>query len=122
MDDPLVIGGESFSSRLIMGTGGASSLESLERALVASGAEIASVVLRRVDPSARGSVLDVLERAGCQDLPNTAGVFTAHDALTTAKLRRDACETDWVELDVVGDDNPLLPYPAGLLVAPEQLF
>ena len=121
MDDPLVIAGESFSSRLIMGTGGASSLETLERALVASGAEIATVALRRVDPSARGSILDVLERAGCKVLPNTAGCFTAHDAVTTAKLAREAFETDWIKLEVIGDDKTLLPDATELLVAAEEL-
>ncbi|HYP22730.1 MAG TPA: thiazole synthase [Actinomycetota bacterium] len=121
MDDPLVLAGESFSSRLIMGTGGASSLEALERALVASGAEIATVALRRLDPSARGSILDVLGRAGCKVLPNTAGCFTAHDAVTTAQLAREAFETDWIKLEVIGDDKTLLPDPAELLVAAEQL-
>ncbi len=121
MDDPLVIAGESFSSRLILGTGGASSLEALERALRASGAELATVALRRIDPSARGSVVDVLDRTNCRLLPNTAGCFTTRDAVTTAKLARDAFETNWIKLEVIGDDRTLLPDPVELLDAAEQL-
>ncbi len=117
MDDPLVLGGESFSSRLIMGTGGATSLQSLERAIAASGAEIATVALRRVDPASRGSVLGVVERSGCRLLPNTAGCFTAHDAVATARLAREAFETNWIKLEVIGDDRTLLPDPAELLAA-----
>ena len=121
MDDPLVIAGESFSSRLIMGTGGAASLESLERALIASGAELATVALRRIDPGARGSVTDVLQRAGCRLLPNTAGCFTARDAIATARLARDAFETNWIKLEVIGDDRTLLPDAVELLDAAEVL-
>ena len=121
MDSPLVIAGQEMSSRLIMGTGGARSLEALEQALIASGAELATVALRRVDPTAKGSIIDVLERAGCRLLPNTAGCYTAADAVTTAKLARDAFETDWVKLEVIGDDKTLLPDPVGLLDAAEEL-
>ena len=121
MEDPLVIAGEEMSSRLIMGTGGARSLEALEQALVASGAELATVALRRVDPTAKGSIIDVLQRVGCRLLPNTAGCYTAKDAVTTAKLAREAFETDWVKLEVIGDDKTLLPDPVGLLDAAEEL-
>jgi thiazole synthase len=121
MDDPLVIARESFASRLIMGTGGASSLESLERALVTSGADLATVALRRVDPGARGSIIDVLDRAGCKLLPNTAGCFTARDAVLTARLAREAFSTDWIKLEVIGDDRTLLPDPIGLVEAAETL-
>jgi thiazole synthase len=121
VDDSLVIAGESFSSRLILGTGGASSLEALEQALIASGAEMATVALRRIDPQARGSILDVIERVGCRLLPNTAGCFTARDAVLTAELARDAFETDWVKLEVIGDDKTLLPDPVELLDAAETL-
>lgn len=121
MSDPLVISGESFESRLILGTGGASSLQALERALVASGAEIATVALRRLDPSAQGSVMDVLARARCKVLPNTAGCFTAHDAVTTARLAREAFQTAWIKLEVIGDDKTLLPDPTELLQAAEIL-
>ena len=119
--DALVIADQVFGSRLVMGTGGASSLEALEAALIASGAELATVALRRIDPNAQGSVLDVLTRAGCKILPNTAGCFTAHDAVLTAKMARDAFATDWIKLEVIGDDRTLLPDGAELLVAAEQL-
>lgn len=121
MEDPFVIAGEEMSSRLIMGTGGARSLDALEQALVASGAEIATVALRRLDPTATGSVIDTLQRVGCRLLPNTAGCYTAKDAVTTAKLARDAFETEWVKLEVIGDDKTLLPDPVGLLDAAEDL-
>ncbi|MEA2453030.1 MAG: thiazole synthase [Actinomycetota bacterium] len=121
MEDPFVIAGEEMSSRLIMGTGGARSLEALEQALVASGAELATVALRRIDPNASGSVIDVLKRVGCRLLPNTAGCYTAHDAITTARLARDAFETNWIKLEVIGDDKTLLPDPVGLLDAAEDL-
>jgi thiazole synthase len=120
MDDPLLIAGEQFSSRLILGTGGARSLDALEKALVASGAEMATVALRRIDPTAKGSIIEVLERVGVRILPNTAGCFTAKDALTTAKLARDAFETNWLKLEVIGDDRTLLPDPIGLLDAAES--
>ena len=84
-DDPLVIAGETFRSRLILGTGGAPNLEELERALVASGTEITTVALRRVDPAAPGSLFDLLRRTGIRPLPNTAGCFTARDAVRTAR-------------------------------------
>lgn len=121
MDDPLVIAGSSFSSRLIMGTGGAPNLDALERALVASGAEIATVALRRVSPAGRGSVLDVLDRTGCRLLPNTAGCFTARDAVTTAQLAREAFRTEWIKLEVIADERTLLPQGEELLDAAEQL-
>ena len=98
-----------LESRLILGTGGFRSLESLGEALEASGAEMATLALRRVDPEARGSVVDVLERAGCFLLPNTAGCYTARDAVATAQLAREAFDTDWIKLEVIGDDRTLLP-------------
>jgi thiazole synthase len=121
VDDPLILGGEKFTSRLIMGTGGASSLEALEQALHASGAEIATLALRRVDPSARGSIVDVLERCGTRLLPNTAGCYTARDAVVTARLAREAFGSDWIKLEVIGDDRTLLPDPIELVDAAEQL-
>lgn len=119
--DVLQIAGEKFTSRLIMGTGGASSLQALQHALDASGAEIATVALRRIDPQAQGTVLDVLREANVRLLPNTAGCYTAHDAVTTAKLARDAFETDWIKLEVIGDDETLLPDAVELLDAAEEL-
>ena len=121
MDDPLVIAGEAFGSRLIIGTGGAPSLESLEQAARASGAEMATVALRRIDPSARGSVLDVLRALGLRILPNTAGCYTAGEALLTARLAREALDTSWVKLEVIADERTLLPDPVELLDAAERL-
>jgi thiazole synthase len=117
----LRIADRDFDSRLIIGTGGFRNLDDLERAVTASGAEMATLALRRVDPSARGSLVDVLEGCGVKLLPNTAGCFTARDAVTTAKLAREAFETDWVKLEVIGDDRNLLPDPVELLDAAEQL-
>jgi thiazole synthase len=117
----LRIADHDFESRLIIGTGGFRNLGDLERAVAASGAQMATLALRRVDPSARGSLVDVLEACGVRLLPNTAGCFTARDAVTTAKLAREAFETDWVKLEVIGDDRNLLPDPVELLDAAEQL-
>lgn len=119
--DPLTIADRSFDSRLVIGTGGFRSLEAMATAIAASGAEMATVALRRVDPDARGSVLDVVRDAGCFVLPNTAGCFTARDAVITARLAREALGTDWVKLEVIGDDRTLLPDPAELLEAAEVL-
>jgi thiazole synthase len=121
MDDPFIIAGEQFTSRLILGTGGASSLDALERAVVVSGTEMATVAMRRVDPSAPGSVLSVLTKLGVRILPNTAGCFTARDAVLTARLGREALETNWVKLEVIGDERTLLPDAIELLDAAEQL-
>jgi len=119
--DPLVIAGRSFSSRLIMGTGGAPSLEVMEAALLASGTELTTVAMRRVDASAPGSVLDVLDRHRIAVLPNTAGCYTSADAVLTAQLAREALETDWVKLEVIADEVTLLPDPIELLDAAERL-
>jgi thiazole synthase len=119
--EPLTIADRELGSRLIIGTGGFRSLDTLRRAVAESGAEIATVALRRVDPSAQGSVLDVLRDAGLFVLPNTAGCFTARDAVTTARLGREALGTNWVKLEVIGDDKTLLPDPAELLEAAETL-
>src|SRR4051795_4738229 len=119
--DGLEIAGRTFASRLGIGTGGFRSLEAMAAAVRESGADLATVAMRRVDPGARGSIVDVLEEAGCEVLPNTAGCFTARDAVTTAHLAREALGTDWVKLEVIGDDRTLLPEPAELLDAAEQL-
>ena len=121
MDDPFLLGGDTFTSRLLLGTGGVPSLSVLERAIRASGAEIVTVALRRIDPEAKGSLLDVLERCGVRLLPNTAGCFTAQEAVLTARLAREAFETDWIKLEVIGDKRTLLPDVAELLVAAETL-
>ena len=119
--DTLVIAGREFSSRLILGTGGFTNHELLARALEASGTDLCTVALRRVDPAARGSILDVLAGAGVEVLPNTAGCFTARDAIVTAQLARDAFETDWIKLEVIGDERTLLPDAVELVAAAEAL-
>jgi thiazole synthase len=121
VDDPFVLAGETFTSRLIMGTGGIPSLDVLDAALAASGAEITTVAMRRLDPAARGSILDVLARRGVRVLPNTAGCYTAADAILTAQLAREALETMWVKLEVIADEHTLLPDPIELLDAAERL-
>jgi len=115
------LGGREWTSRLIAGTGGFRSLEQMEAALAASGAEIVTVALRRIDPDAKGSVLDVLDRLGLFALPNTAGCYTARDAVRTARLAREAFDTDWIKLEVIGDDRTLYPDAVELLDAAEQL-
>src|SRR3954449_6927769 len=118
----LELGGREWRSRLIMGTGGFRSLEELETALVASEAEIVTVALRRVDPTrSAASPLDVIDRLGLFVLPNTAGCYTAREAVRTAHLAREAFETDWIKLEVIGDDRTLYPDPVELLAAAEQL-
>src|SRR6201985_3871218 len=121
MDDVLTIAEREFGSRLILGSGGFTSHELLSRALTESGTELCTVALRRLDPAARGSILDVLDAAGVQVLPNTAGCFTARDAIITAQLAREAFETDWIKLEVIGDDHTLLPDAVELLEAAEAL-
>jgi thiazole synthase len=120
-DDGFELGDRSWGSRLIVGTGGFRSLEQMEEALIASGTEIVTVALRRVDPAAQGSVLDVIRRLGLFALPNTAGCYTARDAVRTAKLAREAFETDWVKLEVIGDDRTLFPDAVELIDAAETL-
>ncbi|BBJ44425.1 thiazole synthase [Streptomyces antimycoticus] len=119
--DPLTIAGTDFGSRLIMGTGGAPSLDILERSLLASGTELTTVAMRRLDPTVQGSVLSVLNRHNIRPLPNTAGCFTAGEAVLTARLAREALGTDWVKLEVVADERTLLPDPIELLDAAETL-
>ena len=120
MDD-LIIAGRVMRSRLLLGTGGFRSLETMAAAIEASGTELVTVALRRVDPDARGSIVDVLDRTGVAVLPNTAGCYTARDAVLTARMAREAFETDWVKLEVIGDDRTLLPDAPALLEAAEEL-
>jgi thiazole synthase len=122
MDDPFVIAGESLSSRLIMGTGGTPSLDVLDRALAASGTEITTVAMRRVDPASTGSVLDLLAARGIRILPNTAGCYTAAEAIKVAQLAREALGTNWIKLEVIADERTLLPDPVELLSAAERLI
>jgi thiazole synthase len=120
-EDALLIAGRALRSRLLLGTGGFPSLELMSEAIAASGSELVTVALRRVDPAARGSLIDVLSGAGVQLLPNTAGCRTARDAVLTAKLAREAFATDWIKLEVIGDEDTLLPDAPELLRAAEEL-
>jgi thiazole synthase len=120
-DTPLQIGGRTLRSRLILGTGGFKRLETLADAIRATQAEFVTLALRRIDPQARGSLVDVLDSCGVELLPNTAGCYTARDAVVTAKLAREAFGTDWVKLEVIGDERTLLPDAPELLLAAEQL-
>jgi len=119
--DEFELGGRTWGSRLIVGTGGFRSLEQMEKALRASGTEIVTVAVRRVDPGANGSMLDLIEGLGLFTLPNTAGCYTARDAIRTAQLAREALETDWIKLEVIGDDRTLLPDAVELVEAAETL-
>ncbi|NEW44724.1 thiazole synthase [Nocardia cyriacigeorgica] len=121
LDTPLEIAGRQFGSRLIMGTGGAESLAALEEALVASGTELTTVAMRRVDAAGGTGVLDLLKRLDIAPLPNTAGCRTAAEAVLTAQLAREALDTNWVKLEVVADERTLLPDPIELLDAAEKL-
>jgi thiazole synthase len=121
VDDELVLAGEKLSSRLILGTGGAPSMQVVDEVIGASGTALCTVSMRRVDPTTTGSVLDVLGRHGVRVLPNTAGCRTAREAVLTARLAREALETNWVKLEVVADDDTLLPDAVELLDAAEQL-
>ncbi len=123
--DPLVIAGVSLNSRLIMGTGGAPSLSGLGTALLASGTELTTVAMRRysVDEAAGGgtNLFKLLLEHNIRVLPNTAGCFTAREAVMTAELAREALETDWVKLEVIADEHTLLPDALELADATEQL-
>ncbi|MFJ8580245.1 thiazole synthase [Micromonospora sp. NPDC093277] len=119
----LEIGGTAFGSRLILGTGGAANLHVLEQAIRASGTELVTLALRRVDtaPGSAGGLLDLLDRCGVRVLPNTAGCRTASEAVKVAHLAREAFDTDWVKLEVIGDERTLLPDGVELLRAAEEL-
>ena len=119
--DTLTIDGVTLSSRLIMGTGGAPSLDGLGAALQASGTELTTVAMRRHSAHEAGSLFDLLADNGIRVLPNTAGCFTARDAVLTAELAREALETNWIKLEVIADEHTLLPDAVELLDATEQL-
>jgi len=119
--DPFVVAGRTLRSRLVLGTGGFPRLETLAAAIEASETDMVTVALRRVDAAARGSLVDVLADAGVLVLPNTAGCYTARDAVLTAHLAREAFATDWIKLEVIGDERTLLPDAPELLAAAEQL-
>ena len=104
-----------------MGTGGAPSLAILEQALVASGTELTTVAMRRIDAETGTGVLDLLNRLGIALLPNTAGCRGAAEAVLTAQLAREALGTEWVKLEVIADERTLLPDAIELVRAAEQL-
>jgi thiazole synthase len=126
--DTFEIAGRSLRSRLVLGTGGFANHKLLAAACREAEAELCTVALRRLgvgggnpSPTARGSILDVLDAAGVEVLPNTAGCFTARDAVATARLAREAFATDWLKLEVIGDDRTLLPDAVELVAAAEEL-
>ena len=121
IDDVLVVAGEKLESRLILGTGGAPSMQVVEDILDASGTSMCTVSMRRADPQMTGSLIDVVARRGIRLLPNTAGCRTAREAVLTAQLARDALETDWIKLEVVADEHTVLPDAVELLDAAERL-
>src|SRR5947207_11911687 len=122
-NDELVIAGKTFHSRLMIGTGKYSSPEATVAALEASGAEIVTVAIRRLDldnPNAR-TELDFIDWERYTILPNTAGSKTAEEAVFTAKLARELTGSNWVKLEVIPDPRYLLPDPIGTLEAAETL-
>jgi thiazole synthase len=120
-DSKLTIAGREFGSRLILGTGGAANLAVLEEALIASGTELTTVAMRRVDADGGTGVLGLLNRLNITPLPNTAGCRGAAEAVLTARLAREALQTDWVKLEVIADERTLLPDAIELIRAAEQL-
>jgi thiazole synthase len=120
----LVIAEREFNSRLIVGSARFPDPETMRKALQASGTEIVTVALRRANLSKDEgeNILEYLEEDGYFLLPNTAGCYTAKEAITTAKLGREALGTNWVKLEVIGDDETLFPDVPELLKAAEQLI
>ncbi|MEZ4458742.1 MAG: thiazole synthase [bacterium] len=122
MDDVLKIGPYTFKSRLLLGTSGFPNLSVMRDALTASGTELVTVAIRRLNLAAskESGVLDVLGD-DFTILPNTAGCYTARDAILTAELAREALQTDLIKLEVIGDDQTLLPDGEELLKAAREL-
>src|SRR6185437_8678566 len=123
MADNLVIAGRVFGSRLIVGTGKYRSFQEMARAHAASGAEMVTVAVRRVNLSDRGkeSLLDYIDRDKMFILPNTAGCYTADEAIRTARLGREAGLSHWVKLEVIGDQQTLFPDTEELIAATKVL-
>jgi thiazole synthase len=123
MHDPLVIAGRSFTSRLVVGTGKYPSHAVMKAAHEASGTEMVTVAVRRVDLVARdaSALLSWIDRERLFLLPNTAGCYTADDAVRTARLGREAGLSNWVKLEVIGDERTLFPDNEALLEATRQL-
>lgn len=122
-EDTLKIGKYVFHSRMMVGTGKYASLEVMKQALAASGAEVVTVAVRRMDLEDRPgeTLLDYIDRDRYTILPNTAGCFTAEEAVRTARLGREAGFSDIVKLEVLGDDRTLLPDPVETLKATQTL-
>ena len=122
-DTPLVIAGKSFRSHLLVGTGKYPSNEVMVRAHEASGAEIITVAVRRVniDDRSRESLLDYIDTSRYSLLPNTAGCYTAEDAIRTARLGREAGLSNWLKLEVIGDERTLFPDNEALITATREL-
>ena len=122
MSDPLVIADRRFTSRLVVGTGKYSSFEVMKAAHEASGTEMVTVAVRRVDLSARSeSLLAWIDTSKIFLLPNTAGCYTAEDAIRTARLGREAGLSNWVKLEVIGDERTLFPDNEALIEATRVL-
>jgi thiazole synthase len=122
-DDPLVIGDYTFSSRLIVGTSRYPNPQVMLEALEATGTELVTVAIRRVNVEnpAPESHLDLLRQGGYEILPNTAGCYTAREAVLVAQLAREALGTDLIKLEVIGDDETLMPDVEQLLDAAKTL-
>jgi thiazole synthase len=122
-DEPLEIAGRRFRSRLILGTGKYSDNDTMVEAITASGTEVVTVAVRRVDldRTKEEGVLYHLDREKWSLLPNTAGCYSAEEAVRYARLGREAGFTDWIKLEVIGDQETLLPDVEGLLDAARTL-
>jgi thiazole synthase len=119
MSETLRIAGREFGSRLIVGTGKYRSFQEMQQCHEASGAEMVTVAVRRVNLNdrSRESLLDYIDRSKIFILPNTAACYTADDAVRTAMLAREAGLSNWIKLEVIGDEKTLFPDNAGLLEA-----
>lgn len=118
---PLKIGRHEFTSRLFVGTGKYPSMEIMKDALAASGAEVVTVAIRRVKINETTSLLDYIDTRKFTILPNTAGCYSAEEAIRTARLAREAGMSDLIKLEVLGDEKTLLPDPVETLKATEVL-
>jgi thiazole synthase len=122
-DDPLVLGGRTFRSRLIVGTGKYTTFPIMKQALEISGAEIVTVAVRRVNLNDRSSesLLSYIDPSRFTILPNTAGCYSAEEAIRIAYLGREAGLSEWIKLEVIGDERTLFPDTDGLLTATKIL-
>jgi len=123
MPENLIIAGRAFRSRLIVGTGKYRSFQEMQRCHQATGAEMVTVAVRRVNLTDRSkeSLLDYIDRQSLFILPNTAGCYTAEDAVRTALLAREVGLSNWIKLEVIGDEKTLFPDNFGLLEATRTL-